>query len=64
MKEEENGFLFNPENVDNMVAAICKISALSEEDRQQMGQRNRQLCMDRNTEEAFLNAYVELINKM
>lgn len=64
VKEGENGFLFNPENVDNMVAAICKISALSEEDRQQMGRRNRQLCLVRNTEEAFLNAYVELINKV
>lgn len=59
-----NGFLFDPENVNDMVDAICKICSLTVEERRLMGQRNRQLCLERNTEEAFLRSYVELIEKI
>lgn len=64
VQESVNGFLFNPERMEDMVDAIRKIYALSFEERQQMGQRNRLLCMERNTEEAFLNAYIKLIEKL
>lgn len=37
---------------------------LSPENRQEMGIRNRQLCLQRNTEEAFLKLYVKLIDKL
>lgn len=64
VEEGVNGFLFNPENVDEIVNAVRKMVALSPAERQEMGKRNRELCMTRNTEEAFLNSYVELINSL
>lgn len=56
-----NGFLFNPEQTEDIVSAIKRILSLSQEERRQMGARNRQLCLSRNTEDAFLKSYVELI---
>ena len=41
---------------------IKRMLELSPEKRQEIGIRNRQLCLQRNTEEAFLKSYVELIN--
>lgn len=64
VEEGVNGFLFNPENEDEIVNAVRKMVALSPAERQEMGKRNRELCMTRNTEEAFLNSYAELINSL
>lgn len=64
--EEEgvNGFLFTPKNVEEIANAIKKMAELTLEERHDMGMRNRQLCLQRNTEEAFLKSYVELINNL
>lgn len=64
VEEGVNGFLFDPENVDDIVTAIKKLTALTPEKRLEMGKRNRQLCLERNTEEAFLKLYVELIERL
>lgn len=64
VEEGVNGFLFNPENEDEIVNAVRKMVALSPAERQEMGKRNRELCMTRNTEEAFLNSYVDLIDRL
>ena len=64
VEEGINGFLFNPEKAEDIVKAIRQIINLSPEECRQMGLRNRQLCLERNTEEAFLKAYVELIDKL
>lgn len=37
---------------------------LSPEKRQEMGIRNRKLCLGRNTEDAFLKSYVKLIDNL
>ena len=47
-----------------MADAIKKMVSLSYESRKEMGKRNRQLCLKRNTEEVFLKSYVELIEKL
>lgn len=59
--EDVNGYLFDPENVDDIVAKINKVCSLTDEERRKMGLSNRQMCLDRNTEEAFLNEYIKLI---
>ncbi len=61
VKEGVNGFLFDPQNVDDIVGAIEKMVALSSEERCEMGRRNRELCLSRNTEDVFLKSYVDLI---
>lgn len=64
VEEGSNGFLFDPENVDDIVNAVKKIASLSKEERREMGIRNRQICLKRNTEEEFLNSYIKLIESL
>ena len=64
VEEGVNGFLFDPGNVDDIVGAIKKMTELSVEKRLKMGKRNRALCLERNTEEAFLKSYVGLIDSL
>ena len=64
VEEGVNGFLFDPKKPEAIANAIKKMVGLSYENRLEMGKRNRQLCLKRNTEDAFLKSYVELINSL
>lgn len=64
VEEGVNGFLFDPQKPEAIADAINKMAELTPEERYDMGKRNRQLCLKRNTEEAFLKSYVELINNL
>lgn len=64
VEEGVNGFLFNPESVEEIANAIKRMTELTQSERREMGKRNRQLCLQRNTEEAFLKSYVELIDSL
>lgn len=64
VEEGVNGFLFDPESIDDMVNAIQKIVSLTNEERRRMGTLNRQLCLKRNTEKEFLNSYIKLIESL
>ena len=64
VKEKVNDFLFNPESAQDIANAIKRRLELSPEKRLEMGSVNRLLCLQRNTEEAFLKSYVELINNI
>mgnify|MGYP004512575947 CR=1 FL=1 len=59
-----NGFLFDPKKSEAIAEVINKMVNLTREERMEMGKRNRQLCLKRNTEEAFLKSYVELIDSL
>lgn len=59
-----NGFLFNPENPEDIANAIKKMMNLTQTERLEMGIRNRRLCLERNTEDAFLKSYVKLIDNL
>lgn len=56
--------MFDPNKPEDIAGAICKMVGLTHEERQEMGKRNRQLCLERNTEDAFLKSYVDLIEKL
>ena len=56
--------MFNPKSVEDIANAIKRMAELQPKERQEMGKRNRQLCLRRNTEEAFLKSYVELIESL
>lgn len=66
VEEGVNGFLFNPESPENIATAINKMICLTKTERQEMGIRNRILCLEleRNTEDAFLKSYVKLIDNL
>ena len=56
--------MFDQKKPKAIADAIKKMVSISYENRQEMGKRNRQLCLQRNTEEAFLKSYVELIDSL
>ena len=64
VEEGVNGFLFDPQKPEAIADAINKMANLTHYERMEMGKRNRQLCLKRNTEDAFLKSYVELINSL
>lgn len=64
VEEGVNGFLFDPKKPEAIADAIKKMVGLSYENRLEMGKRNRQLCLKRNTEDAFLKSYIELIENL
>ena len=64
VEEGVNGFLFDPKKPEAIANAIKKMVGLSYENRLEMGKRNRQLCLKRNTEDAFLKSYIELIENL
>lgn len=64
VEEGVNGFLFSPKNVEDIARAIKRMTSLSFEERHKMGKRNRQACLECNTEEAFLSAYTQLIESI
>ncbi|MEE1085503.1 MAG: glycosyltransferase family 4 protein [Paludibacteraceae bacterium] len=59
-----SGFLFDPENVDDIVSAVQKLVSATKEERRKMGVLNRQLCLERNTEEKFIKSYIKLIESL
>lgn len=61
VEDRINGYLFDPQNVDQIVATIRNMVELSSDERCEMGKRNRELCLRRNTAEVFLKSYAELI---
>lgn len=64
VEEGVNGFLFDPQKPEAIADAINKMANLTHDERKEMGKRNRQLCLKRNTEDAFFKSYVELINSL
>lgn len=61
VEQGKNGFLFNPESVDEMVEALECMLTLDEKDYKQMRKVNREQVMERNSEEAFVNQYISII---
>lgn len=64
VKDNINGFLFDPEDVDDIFYNIVKIANLSSNERKQMGVKNREACLGRNSEETFIQAYINLIENL
>lgn len=64
VEDNVNGYLFDPESVDDIFSAILRITKLSNDDRKQMGETNRQLCLKRNAEDNFVKSYSKLIQEL
>lgn len=56
-----NGFLFNPQDANDIVCAIRKILSYSYEQRYQIGLRNRSKIVENNSKMAFLENYLKLL---
>ena len=60
----ENGFLFDPLDVNDIADKIQHFFSLSEEERKEMGRRNRNKAIELFSKDVFLNRYQELLNKL
>lgn len=63
VRNNENGFLFNPNDIDSMVRALTSFFALSYEDRVSMGKKSREIAENLFNEHLFVNSYINLINQ-
>lgn len=55
-----NGFLFNPDDANDIANALTKMVLMTNEERQQMGLRNRKKIVEHNSMEAFVTKYIDL----
>lgn len=61
MDNEQNGFLFNPFDVDDMARTIKRFICLSDEEKKKMGDESRKLALQKFSEDTFISKYIELI---
>ena len=57
----KNGFLFNPNDVENMADCIARIYKMKQENRNEMGTISREIAETKFSEEAFVEKYIKLI---
>lgn len=59
--EGENGFLFNPKDIDSMCNAFLKVLELNIEQMKEMGLKSRMIAEQLFDKELFINSYINLI---
>ena len=59
--EGENGFLFDPKDVDDMARNVERMLDLTPEERLRMGEKSREIAVERFSKEKFLQKYLEII---
>lgn len=62
VKEGKNGFLFDPNDINEFVCAIKQTISLDDKARKEMMMNNRLFCIERNSSSKFIADYFELIN--
>jgi len=62
VQEDENGLLFDPLSVDNMVATIERYLELPQEKKTEMGKNSRQIAVGMFSKDAFVSKYNEIIS--
>lgn len=61
VKENINGFLFDPHNPDDIADAIVKVLSMSEEERNHMCVQNRKDIESNNSAAKFIDKYISLL---
>lgn len=64
VKDGDNGYLFDPKNVEDIANTIRKIYLLSPQERQRMGEKSRKLAVEQFSQEAFVSKYINLIENL
>ena len=57
----ENGFLFDPKDIESMCNAFQKMLSLSQEQMKKMGEKSREIAEELFNKDKFIEKYVELI---
>lgn len=61
VKDGENGYLFNPLNIEEMVQKFLMFFSLTDAERQEMGRKSRNNAESLFNKEIFIDSYVKLI---
>ena len=61
VKDGENGYLFDPQNVNAMCDAFLSFFSLSYEEKVNMGMKSRKIAEELFDENVFINSYINLI---
>lgn len=61
VKEGENGFLFNPLDVDDIVVSIERFLTLNNDERMQMSKSSRKIALEKFSKKTFTKSYIEII---
>lgn len=59
--EGENGFLFNPQSIDEMENAFLKFFSLTSKQKEEMGRQSRKIAEELFDREKFIESYINLI---
>lgn len=59
----KNGLLFNPKNIEEISDALQEIINMPQEKRIEWGQNSREIAVDLLSKDAFVNKYIELIER-
>ena len=62
LADGDNGFLFDPYNVDDISDKLIRFLSQSKDEKLRMGKRSRELAMELFSREKFIQAYMNLIN--
>lgn len=60
-QEGENGFLFDPKNVDSIAEAIIRFIKLDENMKKRMGQKSREIAVSLFSSDVFVKKYLEIV---
>lgn len=61
MKDGQNGFLFDPNNTEDMASKILSFCKLSTEERQNMGKKSLEIAKKKFSKELFIQRYIDII---
>ena len=61
MNHQENGFLFNPYDTEDMASAIKEYISLPKDEKIRMGVESRKIALQKFSEDTFISKYVDLI---
>lgn len=60
-QEGENGFLFDPNNVDEIAEAIIRFLKLDDNVKKRMGQKGREIALSLFSSDVFVKKYLEIV---
>lgn len=63
VSEGKNGLLFDPKDVNDIVNTLKTMISMPNEQRKQWGRESRNLAVNMLSEEAFINKYIDLIER-
>lgn len=64
VQEYENGLLFNPQNVEDIVEKLLEMLHMTQEKRQVISENNRARALELFSKDAFVSRYVKLIESV